>query len=378
MTYRILMVAMRSYALARSRLGLIERLTAAGHEVSAVTACDATDAELEGAGCRVVPAPFRQGGLAPRQDAAAMLRVARSIRRIRPDVVHAFGVKPLLAAAWSLKGRRRARPRLLATITGLGGRHGVATARLARIGLATAVRRCDRVVFQNHDDRDAFLRERWVTRDRTIVIVGAGIDTTAFRPPEPRSERGPATVLMIARLLEGKGVRAFARTATRVRSRRPDVRFLLAGEHDPARPDAVPLDWIERQEDVTYLGRLADVRPALAQAEVFLFPSTYGEGVPRAVMEAAAMGVPTVAYDVPGVREAVADGGTGRLVAPGDEEGLVGCTEALLGDPGLRARMGGEARRVAVERFDGREVEARYLAEYRRLGVPAAQTEASP
>lgn len=368
---------MRSYALTRSRLSLIRRLIAAGHEVTAAAAPDGSEQELHDVGCAFLPTPFRQGGLAPRDDLVAMLRVARAIRRLRPDVVHAFGVKPLVAASWSLLGRHRARPRLLATITGRGGAHGIATEGLSRIGLPSALRRSDRIVFQNGDDAAAFVERGWADEPRCTVIVGAGVDTRAFAPTPDRHASGAPTVLMVARLLEDKGIRAFARTAARVRAHRPDVRFLLAGEHDPARSDAVPLDWLKRQSDVTYLGRLANVRCTLAEADVFLFPSTYGEGVPRVVMEAASMGVPTVAYDVPGVREAVAHGTTGLLLPAGDEEALATHTLDLLDDASERDHLGREARRMTVERFDVRQVEARYLEEYRRLGIPVPSSEAT-
>ncbi|WP_443197825.1 glycosyltransferase, partial [Pseudoalteromonas sp. GABNS16H] len=93
----------------------------------------------------------------------------------------------------------------------------------------------------------------------------------------------------------------------------PGARFLWAGEEDPVHPDSVDLNWFKSLEEVGYIGRLSDVAPLLAQADLLLFPS-YREGVPRAVMEAAATGLPTIAFDVPGVREVVEEGRTGYLV----------------------------------------------------------------
>jgi glycosyltransferase involved in cell wall biosynthesis len=181
-------------------------------------------------------------------------------------------------------------------------------------------------------------------------------------------DRSAPVVVMLGRLIRQKGIPEFAAVAQRVRQEWPHARFLLAGEEEHVHPDAVASEWLHAQESIEFLGRLSDVRPMLEVADLLLFPSYYREGVPRVVMEAAATGLPTVAFDVPGVREAVRDGESGYLVPDRDVAALTACVFALLEDEEHRLAMGAAARRLAEEAFDIRSIHAQYLEVYRELG----------
>jgi glycosyltransferase involved in cell wall biosynthesis len=195
------------------------------------------------------------------------------------------------------------------------------------------------------------------------------VDVDRFSVVDRSDREGRApVVVMLGRLLRQKGIPEFAEVARRIRRRWPEARFLLAGEEDPIHPDAVNVDWVRNQEGVEYLGRLSDVGPLLAEADLLLFPS-YREGTPRVVLEAAATGLPTVAFDVPGVREAVRDGETGYLVSFRDLDGLTDRVKTLLENKEKRLHMGRAAREMVENEFDVRGVKERYLDVYRELGV---------
>jgi glycosyltransferase involved in cell wall biosynthesis len=174
---------------------------------------------------------------------------------------------------------------------------------------------------------------------------------------------------MLGRLLRQKGIPEFVEVAGRIKQKWPQARFLLAGEEDPVHPDAVTVRWVQEQGSVEYLGRLSDVQPLLAKADLLLFPSYYREGLPRVILEAAATGLPTVAFDVPGVREAVRDGETGYLVSFRDLDGLTDRVKTLLENKEKRLHMGRAAREMVENEFDVRGVKERYLDVYRELGV---------
>jgi glycosyltransferase involved in cell wall biosynthesis len=124
---------------------------------------------------------------------------------------------------------------------------------------------------------------------------------------------------------------------------------------------------VRRQEAIEYLDRLEDVGPLLAKADLLLFPS-YREGTPRVVLEAAATGLPTVAFDVPGVREAVRDGETAYLVPDRDVEAMTERVAALLDAPAHRRECGEAARNMVEADFDIRTIEQQYCQLYRELG----------
>ena len=186
-----------------------------------------------------------------------------------------------------------------------------------------------------------------------------------------RSGRDPSrpVVVMLGRLLNQKGIPLFAEVGRRVRNEIPDARFFLAGEEDPIHSDSVDMAWLRSQTNIDYVGRLTDVRPLLEKADLLLFPSSYREGVPRVVMEAAATGLATVAFDVPGVREAGRDDVTGYLVPNLDVDIMTKQVIKLLRNEAPRLEFGLRAYELAKASFDIHSVQEAYLKVYRNLGV---------
>jgi glycosyltransferase involved in cell wall biosynthesis len=246
-----------------------------------------------------------------------------------------------------------------AMITGLGSalaggptRRQSALSHLLRGMYSIALRHAHVVFFQNPDDEQLFRRLRLVRSGQTIVrINGSGVDLAhyAVAPLPP----GRITFLMICRLLRDKGVMEYVEAAKLVRGLRNDCRFQLLGPLD-TNPTAITRDqldaWIA-EGAIEYLGDTADVRPFLADAHVCVLPS-YGEGMPRSVLEAMSMGRAIVTTDVPGCRETVVPGVNGWLVAPRQVDGLASAMLRILEEPGDIERMGAASRQIAEQRFD--------------------------
>jgi glycosyltransferase involved in cell wall biosynthesis len=170
--------------------------------------------------------------------------------------------------------------------------------------------------------------------------------------------------LLIARLIGDKGIREFVQAAQLIQRSYPDCRFLLVGGLD-SNPDAISQieldDWIHNGM-VEYLGRLDDVRPAIARASVYVLPS-YREGTPRSVLEAMAMGRAIITTDAPGCRETVIDGENGFLVPVKSVDALVDAMTRFIEDPDLAVRMGKRSREIAEEKYDVHKVNAVMLKE---------------
>jgi glycosyltransferase involved in cell wall biosynthesis len=146
-----------------------------------------------------------------------------------------------------------------------------------------------------------------------------------------------------------------------LRGRGLPVELLLAGPTDPdnrASLTAETLIALTTNPGIEWLGTVADVRAVWRQAAIAVLPSTYGEGVPKALLEAAACARPIVASDVPGCREVVRPGETGLLAPPRDVNGLAAAIAALVGDP-LRRKTMGRAGRAMVEREFAEDIVAR-------------------
>jgi len=287
------------------------------------------------------------------------------MRRIKPEIVLGYTVKPVIYG--TIAGWLARVPHRFAMVTGLGyaftdSRRGWLLS-LIQYLYRFALKRCECVFFQNPDDRDLFQELRIVPAHvRTAVVNGSGVDVSRFSPePVPQ---GPTSFLMICRLLGDKGVREYVAAAERIRVRHPEVRFGLAGWIDE-NPDAIrqrELDeWIERGA-IEYLGRLEDVRPAVRACTVYVLPS-YREGTPRTILEAMAMGRAIITTDAPGCRETVIDGKNGYLVPPRSVDALVEAMEKCIDDRSLTESMGRVSREIAESKYDVHKVNAVMLRE---------------
>lgn len=350
-----------SWNLVNFRSNLIARLQREGYAVVALSPDDADRDALLALGVRHIAVPIDGTGLSPIRDLALTLRYWRILRDVRPVAFLGWTIKPNVYG--SLAAQALGIP-VINNISGLGTafiRIGLLT-RLVRCLYRLALARSATVFFQNPHDRDQFVAQRLVAARRTALLPGSGIDLARFAPaPLPAP---PLVFLMVARLLRDKGVREFAAAARIVRAERTDAAFRLLGVLDVGNRTAIHRAEVERwRRDgvLDYLGAATDVRPHLAAASVVVLPS-YREGMPRALLEAAAMGRPLIATDVPGCTEIARAGENALLCAVRDADALADAMRAMLAlSPAQRAAMGARSRAIAEAEFDVALVEQRYL-----------------
>lgn len=216
--------------------------------------------------------------------------------------------------------------------------------------------------FQNPDDEALFRKLNLLPRAvPSCVVNGSGVDTSEYQlAPLPEQPR----FLLIGRLLGDKGVREYAQAAAVVKAKYPSARFQMVGWIDD-NPDAISQkeldDWIE-SGTLEFLGKLADVRPAIAECGVYVLPS-YREGTPRTVLEAMAMGRAIITTDAPGCRETVIEGENGYLVPVQDSEALANAMLRCIEHPDDVAAMGAVSRQIAENKYDVHKVNQVMLKE---------------
>jgi glycosyltransferase involved in cell wall biosynthesis len=344
-------------SLVNFRARLIEELVAAGHQVH-VTAPDFDDAliaRLQGMGAQPHQVPLARTGIGPLSDLRYRSSMRRLIRKIGANLVLSYTSKPNI---WASLAAGSLGVRSASLITGLGyaftevgGAKRKLVSVASRILYRLATKQNYVVIFQNPDDRADFIAAGCLAdSSKARLVNGSGVDIQQFAiAPLPDAP----IFLMVARLLGTKGVREYAKAGLALRARQPDCRILLAGYRDEG-PDGVELDELNDWQagGLEYLGQLADVRPAIAQAGVFVLPSYYREGTPRSTLEAMAMGRPIITTDMPGCRETVVDGKNGFLVPPRDADALLDAMQRLASDPSMRARMGAESRALCERKFE--------------------------
>jgi glycosyltransferase involved in cell wall biosynthesis len=330
--------------------------------------------------------------LNPLADWRAYRELLALFRNHRPSVVHAFDTKPGMLASFA--ARRAGVPVCVRTLTGMGyvfsSRSPLALLLrpVDHVMQAVASRAASLTVFQNRDDQAYFLRHRLARQDASELVPGSGIDVELLRSQRPSAEALAAlrrelgiesdfVVTMVSRLVRTKGVAEFCAAAGAVRRERPDCTFLLVGPVTSEGWQAVPQSEIEGNPNVRWLGPRPDVPALLAISDVFALPTFYREGVPRALLEAGAMGLPLIATDMPGCRDVVRDGWNGILVPPRNVRALaLGLLALLDAEPDALRRMGANSRAHVEQHFTLDLVADAYADIYRRALDRASRTAA--
>jgi glycosyltransferase involved in cell wall biosynthesis len=369
------------------RLPVARAARAAGFEIVVATRVEDHGEAIRAEGFRLCPLPWRRRGDGIFGSGRALAAIAALYRRERPDIVHHVALKPVLFGGIAVRLafargpflRGMGHPAQIAAVTGLGSglAPGSFVARLGRPALRWALRRAaagGRVIVQNPED-GAALAWLGIAPAKIVLIRGSGVDTGHFAAlPDPPAASGPpgqtVTVALVARMLRSKGVLDAVAAVRLLRAQGMAIELVLAGPTDPDNRDSLDepaLSALAAEPGIEWLGRVEDVRTVWRRAAIAVYPSTYGEGVPKALIEAAACARAIVAADMPGCREVVRAGETGLLVAPHDIAGLAKALATLAGDAARRQAMG-RAGRALVEREFGEEGVARQtLALYHRV-----------
>ena len=200
------------------------------------------------------------------------------------------------------------------------------------------------------------------------MIRGSGVDLAVFKPtPEPP---GPVTIVVPSRLLRDKGIAEFVDAARTLKRQGCAARFVLVGDAPIGNPGSIPqqtLDAWKAEGIVELWGFRTDMDDVLRQSHIVVLPSYYREGLPKALIEAAACGRPVVTTDAPGCRDAIIPDRTGRLVPVRDVPALADAMRGLIDDKATRLRMGVAGRELAEQAFSIDHVTRRHLEIYRGL-----------
>ncbi len=356
------------------RLPLAQAARAAGYEVHVATSQFDRDnvARIRAAGLTHHNLPLQQHGTSPLNELRALRSILALYRELQPDLAHHITVKALLYGG--LAARLRSVPAVVNTVSGLGYVFSTEDRRARSLRGAVSLgyrlllhhpNAC--TIFQNPDDRDHFVQRNLVTADQTCVIRGSGVDVSRYSPqPEPA---GIPRVLFVGRLLWQKGLAEFVAAARLLRAENVAARFTIAGYGEEGNPDSVPPETLASWQAaglIDYLGQRDDMPQVYADAHIVCLPS-WREGVPRALIEAAACGRALVASDVPGCREIVQHELNGLLVPVRAPEPLAAALRRLLADAALRQRMGAAGRELVLREFSLERVNAATLALYAQL-----------
>jgi glycosyltransferase involved in cell wall biosynthesis len=344
-----------------------------GYDVFVATRVGNCGEKIIEAGFRLLPLRLNRSSYSLFHELRTVSELRSIYRREKPDIIHHIALKPILYGSMAALGNRRVQ--VINAFAGLG--YLVSSPSFKARALKQVLWKMFRfllnrpnsfLLLQNCEDRDLLVAEVGVRPEQATIIRGSGVDVNEFQPmPEIP---GTPIVLLSSRMLWIKGIRDFVEAAKFLRAKGSNARFVLVGDTDPGSPGAIPREKLQEWQNagpVEWWGHRQSMSRMVQQAAIVCLPSHGGEGVPKALIEAAASQRAIVATDVPGCRDIVRHGTNGLLVPPKNAVALADAIAQLLNDAPLRAEMGRRGREIAVNEFSEEKVIQQTLALYQKL-----------
>lgn len=347
---KLLFTVTEDWAFCSHRLPTAFAARDAGYDVVVVARMRDHQQQIEALGFRTVNWAIKRESQNPFSELSAVLDLIRIYKAERPDVSYHVAIKSIMYG--SIAARLSGVKASVNLFSGLGVVF-ISNAfkfRMIRAAVTPLLRWALKPTFtrlqvQNKDDRSILNGLGISTPDCTDLVPGSGLDTQDF-PYTPEPEDVPPIAVLVARMLWDKGVGELAEAAKLLQQRGTNVRIVLVGAPDPANPASIPESQLKAWNDaglMEWWGRREDIADILKQSHIAVLPS-YREGMPRSLLEAAAIGRPLVAFDAVGCRDLINDGENGFLVPFQDVNALADALEKLVNDPALRKRLGHQAR----------------------------------
>jgi glycosyltransferase involved in cell wall biosynthesis len=364
MSKHLCMVANTAWSMWNFRRGLLSSLLQYGYKITIVAPPDNTVPLLCKLGCLFIPLKLSAKGINPFMDIKLTWDLVMIYKKNHVDLIIHYTVKPNIYGSFA--AYYCCLPSFAVT-TGLGYAflNDGWVSRIVRLLYKFALKYPRVVIFLNKDDRDEFVSTGLVDKKNTQLFPGEGIDLNFFHPIENSNRDGSVNFLLIARLLWDKGVGEYVAAAKNIKKIYPSVKFKLLGDFQANNPSAIGYkqlnEWINAGV-LEYIGITEDVRPIIMNSDCVVLPS-YREGLPRTMIEAAAMEKPIIVTDVPGCRDVVRHGETGLLCQPRNVSSLIDAMmEFIQMSSDQRTLMGRAARQSIKSKFDEKKVISIYFS----------------
>lgn len=367
---KVLIICSVSYSLINFRKDFIEDLIKSGYDVwcAAPDFNKSTYVQIKTMGAHPVDFNLQRKGLNPIKDFKSVGELKKIMKDIGADFVFAYTIKPVIYGSLAAQ---QLKIKTFSLITGLGFTFSGVSLKARLLGQVSrllyklALRKDNIPIFQNVDDQNLFSEQGILPKNQeSYVVNGSGINLKRFRFKKPQefNNGGAVNFILIGRLMVEKGIELFLETAQAVYEKNGNARFHIVGNPPEGMTElSSRLKKLNDDGVVVHHGVQKDVRPFLYNADIFVLPTFYREGVPRSILEALSVGMPIITTRTPGCRETVVQDKNGFLIPPKQLDPLVEAVNYFLDNPGQIEIMGRESRKLAETKFDVRLVNAELL-----------------
>ncbi len=371
MNKKILISANVVFTIANFRQELIKFLLEHDYEIICVANNDDLSVSstkiLNSLNVKYVQVNISRKGLNPLEDFKYMIELIKIYKKEKPDIVLHFTIKPNIYGTIAAKF---AGVKSINTINGLGSAiiKDNFLSNILKYLYKFSLKFSSRVLFQNNDDKDFFISNNLVNKEKVSIVPGSGVDTKLFS--ECFSSTNKFTFLLVSRLLKDKGIYEYIDAIKELKLKYKEVVFLLGGQFDSGNPSAIEKDEIKNWENsglIKFIGKTDKIEDFFKICDVVVLPS-YREGLSRLLIEASSASKPIIAANVAGCKEVVEDGVNGFLCEVKNSESLKNSIEKMiLLDQDTLMNMQQSSKRIAREKFDKDIVNKIYLSEIRSL-----------
>lgn len=304
-------------------------------------------------------------GTNPKEDLKTLIEFYKLYKKIKPDIVLNYTIKPNIYGniACKLLGINT-----INNISGLGTvfiNENLVT-KIAKFLYKFSLKTSSKVFFQNNEDKELFIKNKLISKNKCDVLPGSGVDTDKFSPIIYNKKDNIFRFLVIARVLWDKGIAEYVKAAEELKNKYQNIEFQILGSLDAVNKTAVPKEIVDNWVDkkiINYLGTTDNVQDIIKQVDCVVLPS-YREGTPRTLLESASMAKPIITTNAVGCKDVVNDNINGFLCDVKNIESLKNAMEKmLLLDKNERDKMGILGRKKILKEYDEKIVINKYLFE---------------
>lgn len=321
-----------------------------GYNIYLATSDTGQRNKIEHYGIHFINIDFERSTKNPFNETGIIFKLVKIYRKYNFHIIHHVTIKPAIYGSIAARLSKN-KPNVINAISGLGynftgNRKSIfqnIILKLMRYGFEYSK---SNFIFQNPDDLSFYSKLGFLNANNFALIKGAGVDQDEFPFTEPL-KKDVLQVLLSARMLFDKGIKEFCEAAKILEKQwKGKAQFILCGDidlHNPAGATQEEIKKLLENDYIIWLGHQKNIKNILTQSDIVCLPS-YREGLPKALIEAMAIGRPIISTDVPGCRECVEEGINGFLVPSQDSNALAIAIDSLLKNKDLRIQMGAASR----------------------------------